>query len=66
MSTVHMFDGVKFRGKGLLTIRFTWFYIPFSLKRYLFRILSSENTTRLLHGLPNKGDSLKQEVFMSF
>ena len=23
MSTVHMFDGVKFRGKGLLTIRFT-------------------------------------------
>ena len=27
---------------------------------------SIENTTRLLHDLPNKSESLKQEVFMSF
>ena len=47
-----MFDGVKKLGKsGLLIIRFTRFYIPFSLKRYLFRIPSIENTTRPLHGL---------------
>ena len=60
-----MFDGVKNWGKGLLTIRFTWFYIPFSLKRYLFRSPSIENTTRLLHDLSNKNESLKQEVSMS-
>ena len=66
MSTVqYMFDGVKCRGKGLLTIRFTKFYIPFSLKRYLFRSPSIENTTRLLHDLSNKNESLKQEVSMS-
>ena len=53
------------RGKGLLTIRFTKFYIPFSLKRYLFRSPSIENTTRLLHDLSNKNESLKQEVSMS-
>ena len=33
----------KCREKGLLTIRFTYFYIPFSLKRYLL------NTTRPLN-----------------
>ena len=60
-----MFDGVKNWGKGLLTIRFTWFYTPFSLKRYLFRSPSIENTTRLLHDLSNKNESLKQQVSMS-